>query len=126
MEFGKPHHIQSPTLGRIDLREAFLKGVSLGSAGQSRELMKHAEFHGVDLPAIVIWREVSSDGGGQQYDAAHDGGASADDPERVGLEMRDRDVVLAMNAETQSSRRDPNDRAAASAYPIFRLSLAVQ
>jgi hypothetical protein len=49
MEFGEPHHIETPTLGRIDLREAFLKRVSLGSTGQSRELVEHAKFHSGDL-----------------------------------------------------------------------------
>ena len=49
MEFGQPHHIEAPALGRVDLREGFLEGLPLGSAGKGRELVEHAEFHGADL-----------------------------------------------------------------------------
>jgi len=49
MELGQPHHIEAPALGSIDLREGFLKSLSLAAAGKGRKLVEHAEFHGAFL-----------------------------------------------------------------------------
>ena len=49
MQLGQPHRIEPPALGRIDLLERLLEGLSFGAAGERRKLVEHAEFHGADL-----------------------------------------------------------------------------
>jgi hypothetical protein len=53
MQFGQPHRVETPALGRIDLLERLGEGVSFGAAGKGWKLVEHAEFHaGISLLAL--------------------------------------------------------------------------
>jgi hypothetical protein len=44
MDFGQPHRVEPPPLGRVDLGERLGKGFFLTGAGRALKLVKHAKF----------------------------------------------------------------------------------
>ncbi len=47
VQFGKPHRVEAPAVGGLDLRQRLLEGVRLAAPFERRKLVKHAEFHGL-------------------------------------------------------------------------------